>query len=96
MSSLSTPRLIVVSNRLPFTLTKVQGCLRRQASAGGLVTAVAPVVIQNAGLWVGWPGAEVDIGADIPDPDPADVSPTAGLRRSQVVPVHLTNEAKIF
>ena len=114
MSSMS--RLVVVSNRLPFTLTKdpeqgeptnqrpalpglnneIAGCLRRQASAGGLVTAVAPVVIQSEGVWVGWPGAEVDIGADIPDSDPADVSPTAGLRSSQVVPVHLNNEVKYF
>ena len=25
-------------------------------SAGGLVTAVAPVVIENNGLWIGWTG----------------------------------------
>lgn len=25
-------------------------------SAGGLVTAVCPVVIKGNGLWVGWPG----------------------------------------
>ena len=27
-------------------------------SAGGLVTAVAPVVIDNDGLWVGWTGLD--------------------------------------
>ena len=28
-------------------------------SAGGLVTAVAPVVVESEGLWVGWTGLEV-------------------------------------
>ena len=28
-------------------------------SAGGLVTAVAPVVVECDGLWVGWTGLEV-------------------------------------
>ena len=29
------------------------------SSAGGLVTAVAPVVVECNGLWVGWTGLEV-------------------------------------
>ena len=31
-------------------------CLTPCVSAGGLVTAVAPVVIECQGLWVGWTG----------------------------------------
>lgn len=43
--------LIVVSNRLPFVLQKDQdGELHRKSSAGGLVTAVAPVVVQSGGM----------------------------------------------
>lgn len=54
-------------------------------SAGGLVTAVAPVVIKGNGLWVGWPGlhSKEPLG-DIPESDPTDQTPTAGLRSDQV------------
>ena len=43
--------LIVVSNRLPFVLKRepVGGVLTRKSSAGGLVTAVAPVVVKSGG-----------------------------------------------
>ena len=42
--------LIVVSNRLPFVLKRDEdGNLSRKSSAGGLVTAVAPVVVQSGG-----------------------------------------------
>lgn len=44
--------LIVVSNRLPFVLQKDDcGNLSRKSSAGGLVTAVAPVVVQSGGTF---------------------------------------------
>ena len=91
--SMASSSLIVVSNRLPFTLgSDSDGSLRRRPAAGGLVTAVAPVVIQSKGVWVGWPGSDVDKDAVIPESDPSDTSPTAGLLSSQVVPVHLTDE----
>ena len=42
--------LLVVSNRLPFTVRReADGGVRRVPAAGGLVTAVAPVVIQTKG-----------------------------------------------
>lgn len=55
-------------------------------SAGGLVTAVAPVVIKGNGLWVGWPGihSKEPLG-EIPESDPSDQTPTAGLRSDQVM-----------
>ena len=85
--------LVVVSNRLPFTVSPgPDGGLRRQQAAGGLVTAVAPVVIQSGGVWVGWPGPQLPEGRDLPESDPSDNSPTAGLLSSQVLPVHLTDE----
>ena len=48
-------------------------------SAGGLVTAVAPVVIECDGLWVGWTGLQ-DYSQDdiIPESSPDDLAPTAG------------------
>lgn len=55
-------------------------------SAGGLVTAVAPVVIKGNGLWVGWPGLHhLKDGQEIPESDPSDQTPTAGLRSDQVI-----------
>lgn len=55
-------------------------------SAGGLVTAVAPVVIRGNGLWVGWPGLHsTEPLGDIPESDPSDQTPTAGLRSDQVI-----------
>ena len=43
--------LIVISNRLPFTLKRDSaGNIRRILSAGGLVTAVAPVFVKSKGI----------------------------------------------
>ncbi|KAB7507035.1 Bifunctional trehalose-6-phosphate synthase/phosphatase [Armadillidium nasatum] len=91
----STSPMVVVSNRLPFTLAKnaETGKLERKISAGGLVTAVAPVVVEAGGLWVGWPGIYSENGLiEIPEADPNDQSPTAGLKTSQVIAVDLKKE----
>lgn len=54
-------------------------------SAGGLVTAVAPVVIACKGLWIGWSGLhDLKPGTPIPEADPDDHAPTSGLLSSQV------------
>jgi len=53
-------------------------------SAGGLVTAVAPVVVQGNGLWIGWAGVHLGEGEKIPESDPNDTTPTAGLRSDKV------------
>ena len=49
-------RLLVVSNRLPLTAKRVSGRWRGERSSGGLVAAMAPLMAQNDGLWLGWPG----------------------------------------
>ena len=49
-------RLVVVSNRLPWTLRRDHGGWRASPSAGGLVTALGPVVKATGGIWIGWPG----------------------------------------
>ncbi len=56
-------------------------------SAGGLVTAVAPVVAKCKGLWVGWPGIFLDAGQDVPDIPESEcgqTTPIAGLYSDQV------------
>ena len=56
-------------------------------SAGGLVTAVAPVVIDCDGLWVGWTGLHDFNPAieKIPESDADDRAPTAGLLSRQAI-----------
>lgn len=50
-------RIVVVSNRLPITFQKDDtGEWQIISSSGGLVTALAPVVRERQGLWIGWPG----------------------------------------
>lgn len=49
------------------------------------MTAVAPVVINGNGLWVGWPGIHLeDPSEPIPESDPSDITPTAGLKSEKV------------
>jgi len=82
--SVTASSLVVVSNRLPFTVIRQpDGSLQRLAAAGGLVTAVAPVVIQTSGLWVGWAGSQLAEDCSIPESEPSDSSPFRGGLESQ-------------
>lgn len=65
-------------------LCNVSNILVTSFSAGGLVTAVAPVVVQGNGLWIGWPGVHLEKDEKIPESDPNDTTPTAGLRSDKV------------
>jgi trehalose 6-phosphate synthase len=50
-------RLVVVSNRLPIVLVQdEQQAWMVKPGAGGLVSALAPVLQARGGVWVGWPG----------------------------------------
>lgn len=49
-------RLLVVSNRLPVVVSQDEEGWQVSPGSGGLVTALAPVIKANHGLWVGWPG----------------------------------------
>ncbi|HTQ76985.1 MAG TPA: trehalose-6-phosphate synthase [Burkholderiales bacterium] len=54
-------RLVVVSNRLPFTFKRdEQGAWRAEPGGGGLVTALLPVLRNRGGVWIGWPGTTGD------------------------------------
>jgi trehalose 6-phosphate synthase len=56
MDERKSKRLVIVSNRLPIVLDEEAGDWRITPGSGGLVTALAPIMRRNAGLWVGWPG----------------------------------------
>lgn len=51
---------IVISNRLPVTVTKQNGSLTFTASSGGLATAMSSVDADDEMLWIGWPGIPSD------------------------------------
>ena len=54
-------RLIIVSNRLPVVINRDhEGSVQVQPGTGGLVTAMAPVLRNRGGVWVGWPGTLVE------------------------------------
>jgi trehalose 6-phosphate synthase/phosphatase len=90
---LSGRRLVIVSNRLPFSVSVDSGRLVFQASAGGLVTGLASfresldqgAALPPEHLWVGWPGNSVD------PPLRASVIEQA-LSRFQSYPVFLSEE----
>ncbi|HEX6199752.1 MAG TPA: alpha,alpha-trehalose-phosphate synthase (UDP-forming) [Thermoanaerobaculia bacterium] len=49
-------RMIIVSNRLPIVLQKTADGWEVHQGAGGLVQAVAPILKEKGGIWIGWPG----------------------------------------
>ena len=75
MASSTTP-LVVLSNRLPFAIVARPHGPRVTRGAGGLVTALDPVLAERGGVWVGWSGAAQEASAPpLPlPPAPAGVS----------------------
>ncbi|MGI9107052.1 MAG: bifunctional alpha,alpha-trehalose-phosphate synthase (UDP-forming)/trehalose-phosphatase [Pyrinomonadaceae bacterium] len=58
----SNGRLVVVSNRLPFTLKRTGDAWRTDKSTGGLATAMGPIIERTEGVWIGWSGDSSDPG----------------------------------
>jgi len=57
----TSSRLIVVSNRLPFSVEQQNGNVALRPSGGGLVTALLPVLRESGGCWIGWTGSDSDV-----------------------------------
>lgn len=49
-------RLVVIANRLPFSLTKTDGEFHFRPSAGGLAVGLSSLPESYERLWIGWPG----------------------------------------
>jgi trehalose 6-phosphate synthase/phosphatase len=49
-------RLVIASNRLPFTVANSRGRLELPATTGGLASALSAVHQVGNNVWVGWPG----------------------------------------
>lgn len=55
-------RVLLVSNRLPVTISKTADGVRVQRSSGGLASALRASRELASALWIGWPGSVTDIG----------------------------------
>jgi trehalose 6-phosphate synthase/phosphatase len=51
-------RMVVISNRLPVSFEETKEGPVLEASSGGLVTALRPLLNDCAGVWVGWTGTD--------------------------------------
>lgn len=78
---------VIVSNRLPVSVSKVDGKLIYTPSSGGLATAMSSVSIEGDQLWIGWPGIASD---DLTDSDKAAI--VRVLRQYGCYPVFLSRE----
>jgi trehalose 6-phosphate synthase/phosphatase len=57
----SRTRLLIVSNRLPVTITsEAEGEFTIDRSSGGLATALSRTHAERDSLWIGWPGGQFD------------------------------------
>ncbi|NTV64962.1 MAG: trehalose-6-phosphate synthase [Oscillochloris sp.] len=84
-------RLINVSNRLPIVLRRAPESpsgWRAERGAGGLVSAVGPVLEAHGGEWIGWPGTMIEDSADLA----ALLGPLQADGGYRLVPVELTTE----
>ncbi len=88
----SRERLIIVSNRLPLQVNwERDGSWHAKSGTGGLVTALAPILRDRGGVWIGWPGiVEEDAPPDLLE-GLEETSRELGYR---IDPVLLTREEK--
>lgn len=79
-------RLLVVSNRLPVTITKdANGAYQYKMSSGGLVSALSGLKRMMKFTWIGWPGL------NIPEEDRALVQKEL-LEKHSCLPVFIDDE----
>lgn len=81
----SAGRLFLVSNRLPVTLSRGDGGLQAQLSAGGLATGLVGLHQESGGGWIGWPGLTTPDGS-------LDAEVEAALRARDLIGVGLSEE----
>ncbi|MFL5473653.1 MAG: hypothetical protein ACJ8AM_14970, partial [Gemmatimonadales bacterium] len=51
------PRVIIVANRLPVTVSPTDTGVEVQKSTGGLATGLLRPHEQSGGVWIGWSGS---------------------------------------
>jgi trehalose 6-phosphate synthase/phosphatase len=69
-------RLVVVSNRGPYTWRQTPQGLRPEPSVGGLVSSLEPIMNREGGTWIAWGGRHssedeaVGLSLPVPEQDP--------------------------
>ncbi len=81
------PRVVIVSNRLPVSVKKVDGKLEYYPSAGGLATGLSSYANTGANRWIGWPGIASD---ELTEAEKDGV--TRELKKHHCYPVFLTQK----
>jgi trehalose 6-phosphate synthase/phosphatase len=87
----SASKLIIVSNRLPFTVTVAKGQPEVRPSTGGLATGMRPLHERGDNLWIGWSGDLDGLSVD----DAATVMKDIEARRFVPVPIP-ADERRVF
>jgi trehalose 6-phosphate synthase/phosphatase len=81
------PGIIIVSNRLPVSVKRVDGRLEYYPSVGGLATGLSSYANNKKNKWIGWPGIASD---DLSEQDRIDI--TQELKKHNCYPVFLTQK----
>jgi trehalose 6-phosphate synthase/phosphatase len=81
------PQVLIVSNRLPVSVTKVDGKLNFSATIGGLAAGLASYLEDSGNQWIGWPGIASD---KLTDSDREVI--VAELRKRNYIPVFLSQQ----
>lgn len=84
----TSQRLVVVSNRLPLTLSLEEGTLNSKPASGGLVSSMEPLLRKQGGFWVGNPGIAENPAV------PEILQEAANNRSYEYVPVYLSHEER--
>ena len=71
----SNRSVLIVSNRLPMTFHRADRGVEGRRSAGGLVSALEPVLRDRGGKWIGWAGIELPEGDHFDSDDPYTMQP---------------------
>ncbi|MGM0439887.1 MAG: bifunctional alpha,alpha-trehalose-phosphate synthase (UDP-forming)/trehalose-phosphatase [Chlamydiota bacterium] len=80
-------RTIIISNRLPLTVTKDHNSLHYNHSVGGLATGLQSFIDSREVLWIGWPG----INADVLDDEDCQ-SIRSKMKANSYYPVFITED----
>ena len=80
-------RYIIVSNRLPVTVSSAPGGFQYKKSIGGLATGLASIHSKEDSLWIGWPGISLD---DMKEDNERNVSDTL-LKDHDCIAVNLNS-----
>lgn len=77
-------RTLIVSNRLPVTITEHNDTLSFKSSEGGLATGLGSIYREKENLWIGWPGAFVE--------NDKKLKVVSDLEPQNLLPVFLSNK----